>query len=158
MAGNRKQAQIVTDHLHTPVEAAAPITRAGHAKLMILTGGLGVLFAGLLGGKAKPGEIKVPGRTWLALMPGSFALIGSDPLRGRPKGDAFARISYAEVAAVELTTKSTTVRARVTLHDGRGFAFETHRRGTGKAAVEVIELLRGRCLAHTGEVELPTAA
>ncbi len=99
MAGNPKHAQLVTDHLRTSVEAAAPITRAGHGRTMILTGGLGLLFVGLFGGKAGPGEIKVSGRTWLALLPSSFALIGADSLRGRPKGEPFARISYAEVAA-----------------------------------------------------------
>lgn len=152
MAGNPKQAQLVTDHLRTPVEAAAPITRSGHARTMILTGGLGLLFVGLLGGKAGPGEIKVPGRTWLALLPSSFALIGADALRGRPKDEPFARISYAEVAAIELKRRATTVQVRVTLHDGRAFGFETHRRGTGKAAVEVIESLRGRCVTQAGEV------
>lgn len=147
MAGYPKHARIASDHLHTPVEAATAITRAGHARTMVWTGGLGLIAVALFQRKPAPGELKVPGRTWLTLLPGSFVLIGADPLRGRPRGEPFARISCREVAAVELTRKLSTLRARVTLHDGRAFDFELPRRFNGKKGVEVVELLRERCAA-----------
>ncbi len=121
---------------------------------MVWTGGIGVLVAGLFGRKPSPERIVVPGRTWLMLLPGSFALTGADPLRGRPRGEPFARISYREVAAAVCTRKLSTLQVSVTLHDGRTFGFEPPRRFNGKKGVEVIDLLRERC----EEASAPAAA
>ncbi|MDO8186538.1 hypothetical protein Q5424_28395 [Conexibacter sp. JD483] len=148
MAGHAKNARIVSAHLHTQVDAATTITRAGQAKVMVCTGGIGLLAIALFGRKPAANEIAVRGRTWLALLPESFVLIGSDPLRGRPRKEPIASISYREVAAVEATRKLITRRVTVTLHDGRAFSFEAPRLNN-KDGAEAFELLRRRCLPVT---------
>jgi hypothetical protein len=149
MAGHAKNARIVSEHLQTPVDAATTITRAGQAKVMVCTGGIGLLALALFGRRAGPNEIAVRGRTWLALLPDSFVLLGSDLLRGRPRREPIAAISYREVAAVELQHKLITRRVTVTLHDGRACRFELPKLNNQQGA-ETIELLRGRCATAVG--------
>jgi hypothetical protein len=78
-------------------------------------------------------------------MAGKPALVNGDAFLGRPKGEPIAQIRYAEVAGVELKQGKITLRADVTLDDGRTVAFEAKRMGANKGNPDVFALLAERC-------------
>jgi hypothetical protein len=145
MAGKASHAQRLAAHLGSPVDAACMINKPGAAATVALAGVAGMAASAALAKRAAADEIKVVTNGWLAVGPTSLALVKGDKFLGKPKGDPFAEIDYAEVERVELKDGKFTVRADVTLIDGRSFAFETNRKGTNKANPEVLQLLAERC-------------
>lgn len=151
MAGKDKYAQRMADHLGEPVDAACPITRTGGTMAQI--GGTvgGVVGAGI-GSTARsaPSDVEIGQFGWLGVGPTRFTLCKAS-MTGKPTGDPLAQVDYADVTAVTLTEGKITLRADLDLADGRHVAFEIKRQGANKASVPVVELLRDRSQAGTGQ-------
>jgi hypothetical protein len=144
MAGKSKHAELLAKHLNAPVDAACMINKTGAAATMAIGGLVGTAARSAMGRKDGE-ELRVDTNGWIALGPDAFTLVKGDKFMGRPKGDPVAQVAYADVAGVELKQGKITVRADVTLADGRAVAFETNRKGANKANPEVFELLAQRC-------------
>jgi hypothetical protein len=56
-----------------------------------------------------------------------FTLVNGDKFLGNPTGEPIAEIRFDHVADVQLRRGRITMRADVTLADGRAFALETKR-------------------------------
>ena len=145
MAGKATHAQKLAAHLDRPIDAACMINKPGATATVAVAGVVGIAANAALTKRAAADEIKVITNGWLAVGPRSFALVKGDKFLGKPKGAPFAEIDFDDVASVELRDGRFTVRAHVTLADGRSFAFETNRKGANKANPEVLHLLAGRC-------------
>src|SRR5215471_14695315 len=150
MAGKASHAQKLAAHLDAPVDAACMINKPGAATTVAVGGIAAMAASAALTRKAAGNEIKVITNGWLAVGPHSFALVKGDKFMGKPKGAPFAEIDFVDVAGVQLKDNRFTVRADVTLTDGRSFAFETSRKGVNKANPEVLELLAQRCRLKIG--------
>jgi hypothetical protein len=151
MAGKAKYADQMSKHLGTQVDGACGIAKPGSTMTGALTVGVGgavgaaaAAAAGSRGGPAPAGDIAVTRNSILALEPDCFDLVGIDALLGRPKGEPYAKVPYADVAEVALSEGKITTRVDVALTDGRTFAFESKRLGANKPNREVLELLRQR--------------
>jgi len=141
----------MSKHLGTQVDAACGIAKPGAT----ITGALSAGVGGAVGAAAAAAttnrsdpagaDIAVSKNSILALEPDCFDLVGIDLLLGRPKGEPYARVPYADVAARTLTQGKITTRVDVTLTDGHAFAFESKRLGANKPNAEVLALLRDRC-------------
>lgn len=150
MAGKEKFAKRLAELLGAPVEAACPVVKPGSTMATAMTAGVGgavgaaaATVASQRGGTG--GEIAVTGTSWLGVGPDRLTLNKGDMLLGRPKGEPYAVVPYADIAGVTLTEGKITLRADVALHDGRTFAFEAKRIGpANKPNVEVLELLRSK--------------
>jgi hypothetical protein len=148
MAGKNKHAELLAKHLNAPVDAACMINKTGAAATMAIGGLVGTAAKSAIDRRKDGEELRVDTNGWIALEPDAFTLVKGDKFLGRPKGDPVARIAYADVAGVELKQGKITMRADVTLADGRVVAFETNRKGANKGNPEVFELLAGRCAAR----------
>jgi hypothetical protein len=147
MAGKPKHAQQLSKHLNAPIDAACMIDKPGSTKTMAIGGVAGVAAKAAFDKRGRGEELRVDKNGWLALGAHSFALVRGDAFLGRPKGEPIAQIRYAEVAGVELKQGKITLRADVTLDDGRTVAFETKRMGANKGNPDVFALLSERCRA-----------
>jgi hypothetical protein len=152
MAGKAKYADRMSKHLGTQVDGACGIAKPGSTMTGALSAGVGgavgaaaAAAASSRGGSAPAGDVAVKGNSILALEPDCFDLVGIDLLLGRPKGEPYAKIPYADVATLTLTDGKITTRVDVALTDGRAFAFESKRLGANKSNTEVLALLRDRC-------------
>ncbi len=116
MPGNTSHARKLTIHLDCPVEAACMV------------------------------RFQRVRSCWLAVSPFWFSLVNHRGLLGKPVGQPFAELLFADVSSVALRSTVATMRATVALHDGREFAFETNRRGPDKPNPEVLELFAARCV------------
>jgi hypothetical protein len=152
VAGKAKYADRLSKHLGTQVDGACGIAKPGSTMNGALTVGVGGAVGAAASvavasrkGSAPDGDIAVKRNSILAVEPDCFDLVGIDNLLGRPKGEPFARVPYADVAALTLTEGKITTRVDVALTDGRAFAFESKRLGQNKPNREVLELLRQRC-------------
>jgi hypothetical protein len=116
MPGNTSHARKLTIHLDCPVEAACMV------------------------------RFQRVRNCWLAVSPFWFSLVKRGGLLGKPVGKPFAELLFADVASVALWSTVATMRATVALHDGREFAFETHRRGPDRPNPEVLDLFAQRCI------------
>jgi hypothetical protein len=145
MPGKPSHAEKLARHLDRPVDAACMINKPG-ATTTVAVGGLVGMAASAVATRRPTGEeIKVITNGWLAVSPDSFALVGGDKFLGNPKGEPFAELSFDDVAEVALRPGRLTVRATVTLVDGRSFAFETKTKGANRGNPEVFALLAARC-------------
>ena len=147
MAGKPKHAQQLSNHLNAPIDAACMIDKPGSVKTMAIGGVVGSAAKSAIDRRGRGEELRVDKNGWLALGVDSFALVHGDAFLGRPKGEPIAQIRYAEVAGVELKQGKITLRADVTLDDGRTVAFETKRMGANKGNPDVFALLAERCRA-----------
>ena len=147
MAGKSKHAQQLSKHLNAPVDAACMIDKPGSSKTMAIGGVVGSAAKSAFDKRRAGEELRVEKNGWLAVGPDAFALVHGDAFLGRPKGEPIAQIPYAEVARVELKPGKITLRADVTLDDGRTVAFETKRMGANKGNPDVFALLADRCRA-----------
>jgi hypothetical protein len=145
MAGKPKHAQQLSKHLDAPIDAACLIDKTGSTKTMAIGGVVGAAAKSAMDKRGRGEELRVDKNGWLALGPDAFALVYGDAFLGRPKGEPIAQIRYAEVATVELKQGKLTLRADVTLDDGRTVAFETKRMGANKGNPDVFALLATRC-------------
>ncbi|MCW3065289.1 MAG: hypothetical protein JWN32_2461 [Solirubrobacterales bacterium] len=145
MAGKAKYAEKLAKHLDAPIDGACAINKPGSTATMAVGGVLGMAASAAATRRAGADEIKVVSNGWLAVGPRSFALVRGDKLMGNPKGEPFADIAYTDVAGVDIKQGRITVRASVSLLDGRSFAFETKSKGANKGNPEVLELLAERC-------------
>jgi hypothetical protein len=155
MPAKAGHAQKLAIHLDCPVDAACVINKPGSTATMAAAGIAGTAARAVVTRQPQADEIRVVSNGWLAVCRRWFALVKGDKLLGNPKGQPFAEIPFDVVAAVELRRGMVTMRADVTLRDGRTFAFETKRKGANRANPEVLELLAARCagtprLAATG--------
>jgi hypothetical protein len=146
MAGKPKHAQQLSKHLNAPIDAACMIDKTGSTATMAIAGVAGAAArAAMKRGGAE--ELRFDKNGWLALGVDSFALVYGDAFLGRPKGEPVAHVRYADVAGVALKQGKLTIRADVTLDDGRAVAFETKRMGANKGNPDVFALLAERCRA-----------
>lgn len=152
MAGKAKYAAQMAKHFGTAVDGACGIAKPGSTMTGALSAGVGgavgaaaATVASSRGGGPGVGEIAVTQNSILALEPDCFDLVGIDLLMGKPKGDPYAKVPYADVAELALKEGKTTTRVDVVLRDGRAFAFESKRLGATKPNVEVLALLNERC-------------
>jgi hypothetical protein len=152
MAGKAKYAEKMAKHLGTPVDAACGVAKPGSTMAGAMTIGVGgavgavaATAASSRAGGAVGSDIAITKNCILALEPESFDFVGIDLLLGRPKGEPFAHVAYADVAEVTLTKAKITMRVDVALNDGRAFSFESKRMGQNKPNLEVLELLQQRC-------------
>jgi hypothetical protein len=145
MAGKAKYAEKLAKHLDADIDAACMINKAGATAIVAATGVVGMAVDAAVRRGPKGDEIKVVRTGWLAVGPDSFALVNGDNVLGNPKGEPYASIQFADVDSVAIKQGKITARADVLLSDGRGFAFETKRRGVNEANPEVLALLAERC-------------
>ena len=145
--GNAKFAKRMADHLNEQIVAACPITRPGGTARQI-GGAVGGIAAVAIASKAsnKDNDVEIGNFAWLGLGPDHFAITKAS-MMGKPTGDPLARVAYADVANAELTEGKITLRVDLDLRDGRHVAFEAKRHGQGKPSVDVLELLRARCVS-----------
>ncbi len=150
MAGKAKYAEKLSKHLNSPVEAACVVSRPGSTTATAVTAGIGgavgAAAATAASRRADTGaDIAVDGNVALALGPDGFSLVKLDIWLGRPKGEAYAHVPYADVDRMDLKEGKITVRADLALNDGRNVAFEAKRLAANRPNVEVLELLASRC-------------
>ncbi len=147
MAGKAKYAERMAAHLHEPIDAACPITRTGGTVAQIggtVGGAVGAAVASA--GKSKDSDVQIGQFAWLGVGADHFAITKAS-LMGKPTGEPLARVGYGDVAEATVTEGKLTLRVDVALRDGRHIAFESKRHGQNAPNVDVIELLRARCVA-----------
>jgi hypothetical protein len=145
--GNAKYAKRMADHLNESIVAACPITRPGGTARQI-SGSLGGVAGAVIASKSSntTSDVAIGQFAWLGLGPDHFAITKAS-MMGKPTGDPLARVAYGEVANAELTEGKLTLRVDLDLRDGRHIAFEAKRHGQNKPSVDVLELLRARCVS-----------
>jgi hypothetical protein len=146
-AGSSKKADRLAKHLNEQIDAACSISPPGSTNAQIGANVGGLIGAGI-GAARKPAAqptVQLGRFAWLGLGPDELVVTGADAMLGKPKGDPIVRSGYADARA-EITKLKFTLRADVTVADGRTFAFEVKRVGpANKASVEVVEMLAARC-------------
>ena len=157
MPGKSSYAQKLASHLGTPVDAACMINKPGATKTVVIGGMIGMATSAALTKRRAGDEIRVVTNGWLAVGPRSFALVEGDKFLGNPNGAPFAEIDYDDVATVDLKQGRLTVRADVTMADGRSFAFETKTKGPNRYNPEVFELLAERCNGNESAPAAPVS-
>ena len=145
MAGKPSHAAKLAMHLDRAVDAACMINKPGATATLAVVGVVGAAASAVATRRPEADEIKVITNGWLAVSPDGFALVNADKFLGNPKGEPFAEIRYDDVAGVELRRGRITMRAQITLVDGRTFGFETKTKGPNKGNPDVLELLAERC-------------
>jgi hypothetical protein len=154
VAGKIRSAKRLSRHLGEPVDAACAVSRPGSiearrksARSPNPTGFVAATAIGMAADRAGvDGEVNAGVISWLALGPDGFSLTKGGSQLGRPKGEPIARFGYTQVDRVELTPGERTTRADISLKDGATVSFETSSPGGNMVNVEVLELLRERCV------------
>lgn len=145
VAGKDKHVERMSSHLNEPIDSACPITRPGGTASQIGLGVGGVVGAAIAGaGKHRDSDVKVGQFAWLGLGAAHWVITKAS-MMGKPTGEPLARVAYADVTDVALTAGKVTMRADISLNDGRHIAFETQVKGQNKAHAEILEILRSRC-------------
>ena len=146
MTGKSKYADQMAKHLGESIEAACPITRPGGTTAQIggtVGGAVGAVIAST--GTNRGNDLEIGQFAWLGLGPSHLAITKAS-MMGKPTGDPLARVAYGAVTGATVTEGKITLRVDLDLDDGRHLAFEAKRHGQNKPSVEVIELLRQRCM------------
>ena len=147
MAGRRKHAQLLTAHLHEPIESACMVTRPGATARVTIGGLAGEAVGAGIARREGAASIKFDGNSWLAMGEDAFTLVRRDVRSNRPTGEPIVRIAYADVADAVLSQNLFTTHADVSTCDGRTLGFETPRRGFHRSNRGVLDAFATRCRA-----------